>query len=111
MVLDQATLDVGKTLGDIRIKQGKASSDASTEKIGRFSVGIVRTVPNVEIYLVKTKIMIFDFAMLPKSLKLRLLEFVSPEIMNLNLVGGLANLEFQIASRKIPWLEFPRCGG
>ena len=101
MVSDHATLSVGKTLGDIGIQQGKASLDASTEEIGRFSVGIVRTVPNVEIYLVKTEIMIFDFAMLPISLKIRLLEFVGPEIMNLNFVGGLANLECQIASGKI----------
>ena len=34
--LGQATLDVGKTLGDIGIKQSKASLDASTENIGRF---------------------------------------------------------------------------
>ena len=62
---------------------------------------MARTIPKVEIYLVKTRIMIFDFAMLPKSLKLRLLEFVSSEIMNLNVVGGLVNLECQIASGEI----------
>ena len=86
--LGQATLDVGKTLGDIGIKQSKASLDASTETIGRFSVGIVRTVLTVEIYLVKTKIIIFDFVMLAISLEIRLLEFVGPESMNLDYVGG-----------------------
>ena len=86
--LGQATLDVGKTLGDIRIKQDKASSDASTEKIGRFSVGIVRTVQTVATFSAKTKIIVFDFAMLPISLEIRLLEFVGPEIMNLNFVVG-----------------------
>ena len=86
--LGQATLDVGKTLGDIGIKQGKASSDASTETIGRFSVGIVRTVLTVATFPAKTKIIVFDVAMLPRSLEIRLLEFVGPEIMNLNFVGG-----------------------
>ena len=61
--------------------------------------------------LAQTKIMIFDFAMLPRSLRIRLLEFVGPEIMNLNLVGGLANLERQIASARSPWLEISRCRG
>ena len=66
----------------------KRQVDASTEKIGCFSIGIARTFPNMGIYLVKTKIMMFDFAMLPRSLKIRLLEFVGPEIMNLDFVGG-----------------------
>ena len=61
----------------------------------------MRTVPNMGIYLVKTKVMIFDFAMLPRSLKMRLLQFASSEIMNLNVVGGLVNLECQIASGEI----------
>ena len=86
--LGQATLDVGKTLGDIRIKQGKASLDASTEKIGRILVSVARTVQTVTTFSAKTKIIVFDFAMLPISLEIRLLEFVGPEIMNLNFVGG-----------------------
>ena len=62
------------------------------------------------IYLVKTKIIIFDFAMLPISLEIRLLEFVGPEIMNLDFVG-VVNLECQIASGKISLAQISKILG
>ena len=101
MVLDQATLSVGKTLGDIGIKQRKVRVDAWTEIIGRILVSVARTVRTVEIYSAKTKIVIFDFAILLIDLEIRLLEFVGPEIVTLNFVGRVVNLECQIASGEI----------
>ena len=62
--------------------------DASTEKIGRILISVARTVQTVITFSGKTKIIVIDFAMFSKSLKIRLLEFVGPEIMNLNFVGG-----------------------
>ena len=61
--------------------------DAWTETIGRFLIGVARTVRTVETFLAITEIIIFGFAILPISLEIRLLEFVGPEIMNLDFVG------------------------
>ena len=98
LVLDQATLSVGKTLGDLGIKQRRVLLDARAEIIGRFLIGVARTVRTVETYSVETKIKIFDVATLLIDLEIRLLEFVGPEIMNLDFVGRVVNLECQIAS-------------
>ena len=107
LVSDQATLSVGKTLGDLGIQQRRVLLDAWTEIIGRILVDVARTVRTVEIYPAKTKIIIFDFAILPISLEIRLLEFVGPEIMNLDFVG-VVNLECQVASGKVSFAHFSR---
>ena len=106
LVLDQATLSVGKTLGDIGIKQRRVRLDAWAEIIGRILVSVARTVRTVEIYSAKTKIVIFDFAILLIDLEIRLLEFVGPEIMNLDFVGRVVNLECHIAIRKTSLARF-----
>ena len=77
--------------------------DASTEKIGRFTIRIVRTVQTVATFSANTKIKVFDFAMLVIDLEIILLEFVGPEITNLNFVGRVANLECQVMIGKIPF--------
>ena len=97
---NQATLSVGKTLGDIGIKQRRY---AWTEIIGRNSVSVARTVRTGVIFSAKTKIVVFDFAILVIDLEIILLEFVGPEILNLNFVGRVVNLECQIAIGKIPF--------
>ena len=53
-----------------------------------FLIGVARTVQTVPVFSIDTKIIIFDFAMLPINPEIIVLEFVSPEIEILDFVGG-----------------------